>query len=133
MPVNFLFATRAPVAFLSALTLGFLCLAAPLSAPAQTATSVVHVALSDALQLDRSQRTEVEAALRAMPPDELYLSYARIHAAFRDQIGNDDLRVARALIDYALLAEAEMRSRSLPLPENTETAREMLHLYELVL
>jgi polyisoprenoid-binding protein YceI len=125
----------APVALLSALTLGLIFLVAPSGAPAQTsgASPVAHASLAGALQLDRAQRTEVETALRAMPPDTLYLTFARIHAAFRTQIGQDDLSIARALIDYALLAEAELRARGLPHPERTETAGEMLLLYELVL
>jgi len=133
MPAKSPFVT--PVALLSAMALALVFFVAPSSAPAQTsgASPVAHVPLAEAVQLDRRQRTEVEAALRAMPPDVLYITFARIHAAFRTQIGQDDLSIARALIDYALLAEAELRARNLPHPESTETAGEMLLLYELVL
>ena len=68
-----------------------------------------------------------------MAPDMLQLTFARIHAAFRAQIGQDDLSIARALVDYAMLTEAEMQARGLPHPESTATAGEMLLLYELVL
>ncbi len=123
------------VALLSALALGVCFLVAPSDAPAQTAGAdiVAHAALDETLQLEQGHRAEVEAALRAMPPDRLYLTFARIHAVFRVQIGQDDLSIARALVDYALLAEAELRARGLPHPETTETAGEMLRLYELVL
>ena len=84
-------------------------------------------------QLGPHQRAEVEAALRAMPADLLYLTHARIHAAFRAQIGQDDLRLARALVDRALLTEAELHSRALPVPEGTASAAQMLTLYDLVL
>lgn len=124
-----------PVMLLSALVLGLSPLGAPTGASAQTAgaNAVAHIPLTEALQLDRSQRAEVEAALRAMPPDMLYVTFARIHAAFRNQIGQDDLRIARALVDYALLTESELRARNLRLPDDIDTAGEMLILYELVL
>jgi len=134
MTARISFAT-APVALFCALALCLIALAAPPGVAAQTtgASPVAHTPLSATLQLDQSQRTEVEAALRAMPPDMLYLTFARIHAAFRAQIGQDDLSIARALVDYAMLAEAEMHARGLPHPESTATAGEMLLLYELVL
>lgn len=100
-------------------------------ATAQTAASAAPAHLQP--RLDAQQRAEVEAALRAMPADLLYLTHARIHAAFRVQIGQDDLRLARALVDRALLAEAELRSRALPVPEGAGSAAQMLTLYELVL
>lgn len=120
----------ATAALISTLALGF---GLPPSAHAQTASPLAQVSLTEALQLDDSQRAEVEAALRIMPPDLLYLTFARIHAAFRAQIGQDDLRPARLLVDYALLTEAEMATRGLPHPASTETASDMLMLYELVM
>lgn len=123
------------LALTSALAFGLWCLAASPGAVAQTTgtSPVAHGQHADALQLERAQRTEVETALRAMPPDTLYLTFARIHAAFRAQIGQDDLSIARTLVDYALLAEAELRARGLPIPDQTDSAGEMLLLYELVL
>ncbi|KPQ08021.1 MAG: hypothetical protein HLUCCA12_02810 [Rhodobacteraceae bacterium HLUCCA12] len=111
----------------------------PQPAPAQSAGATTASApaprrsLDDVLRLPATQRTDVEAALRDMPPERLYLTFARIHAAFRLQIGKDDLRLARALVDYALLTERELRLRGLSRPESTESAAEMLLLYELVL
>ena len=109
-------------------------LASGVSAPpvaAQTAAPAAPVHVQP--RLDPHQRAEVETALRAMPADLLYLTHARIHAAFRAQIGQDDLRLARALVDRALLTEAELRSRALPVPEGSGSAAQMLTLYELVL
>jgi hypothetical protein len=63
----------------------------------------------------------------------LTLSYARIHATFREFLGHDDLSVARALIDYAVLAEAELMRRGLPLPQGTEGSERMNLAYELIL
>jgi hypothetical protein len=85
------------------------------------------------LRMDARVRAEVAAALAAMPDRELSLAYARIHATFRDWLGRDDLSVARALIDYASLAEAELRRRSIALPPGTESAERMNLAYELVL
>lgn len=118
-----------------ALALGFYCLAAPLPLSAQSAATnpVVQILPSDALLLRPAQRAEVEDALRAMPPEMLYLTFARIHAAFRAHIGDDDLRVARVLVDYALLAEHELERRGIARPDSAESATEMLRLYELVL
>lgn len=103
--------------------------AAPIAAQPTATGAQVHVQP----RLDPHQRAEVETALRAMPADLLYLTHARIHAAFRAQIGQDDLRLARALVDRALLTEAELRSRALPVPEGSASAAQMLTLYELVL
>ena|SRR5690554_1221331 len=106
-------------------------LASGVSAPPVAAQTAAPVHVQP--RLDPHQRAEVETALRAMPADLLYLTHARIHAAFRAQIGQDDLRLARALVDRALLAEAELRSRALPVPEGSGSAAQMLTLYELVL
>ena len=87
----------------------------------------------DSLRMSAQARLEVEAALSAMSDTDLSLTYARIHATFRDYIGRDDLTVARALCDYALLAEAALTNRGILRPAGTESAREMLLTYELVL
>lgn len=87
----------------------------------------------DTLRMSASARAEVEAALSAMSDSDLSLTYARIHATFRDYIGRDDLTVARALCDYAFLAEGELASRGLLRPAGTDSARDMLITYELVL
>jgi len=85
------------------------------------------------LQMTRAARTDVETALRAMDNGDLSLTYARIHATFRDYIGQDDLTVARALVDYAMLAEAELFARGVVRPTGTGSAHEMLTTYQLVL
>jgi hypothetical protein len=85
------------------------------------------------LQMSAQVRADVQSALQAMPNRELSLTYARIHAVFRSYLGNDDLSVARALIDYAALAETELARRGLPRPDGTEGAAEMNLAYELVL
>lgn len=85
------------------------------------------------LQMVPQVRAEVQAALQAMPNRELSLTYARIHTVFRTYLGHDDLSVARALIDYATLAETELMRRGLPRPEGTESAARMNLAYELVL
>lgn len=86
-----------------------------------------------ALRMDARVRTEVAQALAAMTDHELALTYARINATFREFLGHDDLSVARALIDYATLAEIELRRRGMPLPAGTESAAQMSVAYELVL
>lgn len=78
-------------------------------------------------------QAEVAALLGAMSDRDLALAYARIHATFRRFLGHDDLSVARALIDYASLAEAELARRGLPRPAGTESASGMRIAYELVL
>ncbi|MCA2012952.1 hypothetical protein [Pararhodobacter sp. CCB-MM2] len=85
------------------------------------------------LQMTHPARAEIVAALRSMNNAELGLTYARLHATFRDYIGRDDLSVARALVDYATLAEAELGSRGLRRPSGTESAQAMLTTYELIL
>lgn len=86
-----------------------------------------------ASQIDPAIRAEASASLRAMRPDDLWLTYARLHAAFRASLDEIDLRPARAMIDYAALAEIELERRGLPRPPDTESAAEMLTLLELVL
>lgn len=85
------------------------------------------------LRMDARVQAEVAAALAAMDDQALVLTYARIHATFREYLGHDDLSVARALIDYAALAEVELRRRRLALPAGTEGAERMALAYELVL
>ncbi len=104
-------------------------------ARAQTAlqTSISLTLPLTELRMTPGARAEVETALRGMSDRDLSLTYARIHATFRDYIGQDDLTVARALIDYAMLAESEMFTRNVLRPSGTDTAREMLTTYELVL
>lgn len=85
------------------------------------------------LRMSAQARAEVEAALRSLTDADLAMTYARIHATFRDYIGRDDLAVARALCDYAMLAEVELQARNLTRPVGTESARTMLTTYELVL
>ena len=85
------------------------------------------------VQMASGARTEVETALRGMSNLDLSLAYARIYATFRDYIGHDDLSVARALVDYAALAQAELDTRGIRRPSGTPSAREMLTTYELVL
>jgi len=85
------------------------------------------------LRMAATARAEVQAALAVMSDADLALTYARISATFRDFIGEDDLSVARALVDYATLAEAELDARGIQRPSGTESAREMLTTYDLVL
>ena len=85
------------------------------------------------LQLAPDARSELSDALAAMDTRMLSLTYARIHATFRHHLGAADLSVARALVDYAALAEAELTRRATARPEGTESAADMLRLYELVL
>lgn len=85
------------------------------------------------LRLSAAARSEVETALRAMSNDDLAMTYARIFATFRDYVGQDDLSVARALVDYAALAEAELGRRGLARPANTHGSAQMLQTWELVL
>ncbi len=85
------------------------------------------------LRMTASARAEVESALGVMSDGDLSLTYARICATFRSYIGQDDLTVARALVDYALLAEAALVARGLPRPSGTQSARDLLTTYELVL
>lgn len=84
-------------------------------------------------QMTEAARRDVAQALAAMTDDELILTYSRLHSAFRVYIGADDLSVARSLIDYAILAETELRSRGLSRPRNTSSAAEMMTTYNLVL
>ncbi|MCB1391038.1 MAG: hypothetical protein KDK12_18130 [Rhodobacteraceae bacterium] len=85
------------------------------------------------LRMTDSARAEVLTALDAMSDSDLSLTYARIFATFRDYIGEDDLTVARALVDYAMLTEAALDARGVRRPSGTESARSMLTTYELVL
>jgi hypothetical protein len=85
------------------------------------------------LHMTATARVEVETALQAMSDADLSLTYARIFATFRDYIGEDDLTVARALVDYAMLTEAALEARGIRRPSGTESARAMLTTYELVL
>lgn len=85
------------------------------------------------LQIQPEVGAEVATALAAMPDRQLGLTYARIHHTFREFLGHDDLSVARALIDYAALAEAELGRRGLALPAGAEPAARMHLAYELVL
>jgi len=104
-------------------------------APAQTrqSTPVALIAPAEIPLLGQTERARIEAALGAMSAQDLHLTFARIHAAFRAHIGDDDLRLARALIDCAFLTEAELARRGFAPPDGTESAGEMLRLYELVL
>ncbi|MFN3955511.1 MAG: hypothetical protein ACK4LQ_13745 [Pararhodobacter sp.] len=88
---------------------------------------------ADQAALGRDAQAEVRAALRSMSADELRLTAQRIHAAFRIQLGAPDLRPARALIDYATLAEQELGARGLPWPDNLPDTAQMRQLFELVL
>ena len=72
-------------------------------------------------------------AMSEMEPAELSLTYARIHASFRALLGHEDPGAARALVDYAAVAEAEMHRRRIARPEGTESADDMRLLYELVM
>lgn len=85
------------------------------------------------LRLSAAARVEIETALRGMTNADLALTYGRIHATFQDYIGRDDLSVARALIDYAALAETELGRRGLNRPTGSDSAGAMLRTYELVL
>ncbi|MFN4099411.1 MAG: hypothetical protein ACK4GT_06510 [Pararhodobacter sp.] len=85
------------------------------------------------LRMTESARNEVLTTLRGMSDTDLRLTYARLCATFRAHIGDDDLSLARALVDYALLTEAEMDIRGVPRPAGTDAARELLKTYELVL
>lgn len=85
------------------------------------------------LRLSAAARSEVESALRAMTDADLAMTYARIFATFRDYVGQDDLSVARALVDYAALAEAELGRRGQGRPANTHGAAQMLQTWELIL
>lgn len=85
------------------------------------------------LTMSTVARAEVQAALQRLDAEALALVYARLCATFRYQVGADDLSVARALVDYALLAESELEARGLRRPGGTQSAREMLMTWELVL
>lgn len=85
------------------------------------------------LHMTRDARRSIETALHAMDDAALSLTYARIHATFRDYIGRDDLTVARALVDYAMLTEAELHARGVIRPAGTDSAIDMLTTYQLVL
>lgn len=104
-------------------------------ARAQTAlqTEISLTLPLQSLHMDARAQVQVSAAMHQMSDQELSLTYARIHATFRDYLGQDDLTVARALVDYAMLAEVEMHQRGLLRPRDTESARDMLMTYELVL
>jgi len=85
------------------------------------------------LRMSAAARAEVETALRAMSDSDLSLTYARIHATFREYVGHDDLSVARALVDYATLAESELGRRNILRPNGTDSSAQMLITYQLVL
>lgn len=103
-------------------------------AQAQTAQSLPHDAPAlVSLQLGASARAEVTQALQSMDARTLSLTYARIHATFRELLSVADLSIARALVDYAALTEAELTRRATARPAGTESATDMLRLYELVL
>jgi hypothetical protein len=85
------------------------------------------------LRMTPEARREVQRALDAMSNADLSLTYARIHATFRSYIGEDDLTVARALVDYAMLTEAELFARGVMRPTGTDSAQDMLMTYQLVL
>lgn len=104
-------------------------------ARAQTAlqTSISLTQPLPEIRLSPAARTEVDLALRAMTDADLSMTYARIFATFRDYVGQDDLSVARALIDYAALAESELSRRGLSRPSNTHGSAQMLQTWELVL
>lgn len=110
---------------------------APGRAEAQTQPLPLPVAGGAApglsLRMGPAAQAEVRAALGAMDDDMLRLTYARIHATFRQFLGHDDLSVARALVDYAALAQAELGRRSLTVPPGTDSAEDMNLAYELVL
>ena len=85
------------------------------------------------LQMQPGARAEITQALRAMDDAALQLTYARIHAAFREFLGHDDLSVARALIDYAALTQDELSRRALARPEGSDSPAGMAIAFELVL
>lgn len=121
------------------LALGAGLFAALLPAPGhhgQAQAQAVAVAASapvSAGPIDDADRARLEQALQGMSAGELSLTYARIHASFRALLGHEDLGAARTLVDYATIAESEMHRRRIARPEGTESARQMLLLYELVL
>jgi len=133
--------TDAGRAALTALVLSLSVFGASLAIAGRTmAQTLTHEAAAEAigmrglaLRMEPQVRTEVESALRAMSDADLSLTYARIHATFREFLGHDDLSVARALLDYATLTQAEMDRRALSRPEGTESAAGMGIAYELVL
>lgn len=130
-----------PAQALRALCLGLTVFGAALLAPARFEPVAQAQTLPVAgigpgglvVRMDARVRSEVAGSLAAMDNRTLTLSYARIHATFREFLGHDDLSVARALIDYAALAEAELIRRGLPLPPGTESPARMHLAYELVL
>jgi len=85
------------------------------------------------LRMSNEARIEVQHALDVMSDSDLSLTFARVHATFRRYIGEDDLTVARALIDYAMLTEAELFARGVMRPTGTDSAQDMLLTYQLVL
>lgn len=91
-----------------------------------------HFAAEDIL-MTNAALAEIRATLVKMDDTELNAAYITIDAAFRNSIGHDDLSVARALCDYAILVEAELTARGRSLPPDTIESRDMLLLYELVL
>lgn len=139
--IRMFLAAQSGHASLRAMALGLSVFAAGLMAPwriepraeAQTLDIGAVALASPGPQMQPRVQSEVAAALSVMPDGELSLTYARIHAAFRQFLGHDDLSVARALIDYATLAETELRRRDLPRPPGTDSASGMHLAYELVL
>lgn len=143
--IRMFLAAQSGHASLRAMALGLSVFAAGLMAPwrieprielraeAQTLDIGAVALASPGPQMQPRVQSEVAAALSAMPDGELSLTYARIHAAFRQFLGHDDLSVARALIDYATLAETELRRRDLARPPGTDSASGMHLAYELVL
>ena len=125
------FAVAASVFGASAFGLGRFVEQARAQTTLQTAISLTQPLPE--LRLSAAARSEVETALRAMTDGDLALTYARIFATFRDYVGQDDLSVARALVDYAALAEAELSRRGLARPANTHGAAQMLQTWELIL
>lgn len=105
------------------------------AARAQTALqSTISLTLQlPELRLSSAAQVEVQSALQSMSDRDLATTYARIFATFRDYVGMDDLSVARALVDYAALTEAELARRQIDRPAGTQSAAQMLQTWELVL
>lgn len=106
------------------------------AAQAQTLAQPAAAAMGQGdvmVQMQPHAQAELIQSLRDLPGQDLSLAYARIHATFRLQLSAQDLSVARALVDYAVLTAAELARRNIALPAGAETPAEMLRLYELVL
>lgn len=108
-----------------------------LAAPRAEAQGVIPVVGVEQMvppgPLAEDDRDRLRLRFSAMSAPDLSLTYARIYTTFREVLTHQDLGAARTLVDYASVADGEMRRRHIARPPETESPRAMLLLYELVL